>query len=128
MDGSILNAFGTLSIVVVALGALLYLVKKTAQKKISNGQLLDMKILSRMNLNAKNHLYIVQAGDKKLLLGVSESGIRNLTELNDNISSNENYVNDLKKMDSKSNLINNDDSLSFRSFIKSTFSVGQIKN
>lgn len=125
MDGNILNAFATLSLVVVALGALLLVVKKTTLNKASKDQILDMKILSKMQLNPKNHLYVVQAGDKRLLLGVSESGIRSLSELSDVISSPTivNKTMPIQQATNPKSIISNDESLSFKSFLKSTFSV-----
>jgi flagellar biogenesis protein FliO len=56
MDGEILKAFSTLSLVVVALGVLLYIVKRFVNTKTAKEQLLDMKILSRMQLNPKKPL------------------------------------------------------------------------
>jgi flagellar biogenesis protein FliO len=126
MDGNILNAFATLSLVVVALGVFLFILKKTALAKTAKEQILDMKVLSKMQLNPKNHLYVVQAGDKRLLLGVSETGITSLSELSNVSSVAENVsvpaFSSPKIVTSKPKTIDN--SLSFKSFLKSTFSVG----
>ena len=126
MDGNILNAFATLSLVVVALGVLLFILKKTALSKNTKEQIFDMKVLSKMQLNPKNHLYIVQAGEKRLLIGVSETGITPLSELSDVTTGAELNLNQafsaIPKTITKTNATDN--SLSFKSFLKSTFSVG----
>lgn len=124
MDGSILNAFATLSTVVAALGVLLYIVKRAVKIKNSKDQILDMKVLSRMPLNQKNQLYIVQAGNKKLLLGVSDTGIRNLSEIDDEIPYEiPKNTPPPKQTVSKVKEPEAIDNLSFRSFLKSTFST-----
>lgn len=126
MDGNILNAFATLSLVVVALGVLLFILKKTALTKSAKEQIFDMKVLSKMQLNPKNHLYIVQAGEKRLLIGVSETGITPLSELSDVTTGAEINLNQAFSAPNKTTTKTKatDNSLSFKSFLKSTFSVG----
>lgn len=124
MDGNVISAFLTMSIIVAILGGMLYFLKKTALKKNIKDHSIDMKILSRMSLNAKNHLFVVQAGEKRLLLGVSETGIRNLTEIDS-----ENKIApsiNIPEIKQHNSLKNNNKNLSFTSFLKSTFSV--VKN
>ncbi|MBX3044529.1 MAG: flagellar biosynthetic protein FliO [Candidatus Kapabacteria bacterium] len=120
MDGNILNAFATLSLVVVALGVLLFIVRKFVNGKNQKDQILDMKIISKMQLNPKNQLYVVQAGNKKLLLGVSESGIRNLTDLGIEDIPKVNTV-EPKPVNHTSKVDVASDNLSFTTFLKSTF-------
>lgn len=122
MDGYILNAFFTLAVVVAAFGAMLFILKKTQLSKKSKDSDIEMKIISKMALNQKNQLYIVQIADKKLLLGVSDSGIRNLSQLsfanNTDIPQNVSTVSTSKNVNDYE-----DDSLSFKSFVKSTFKI-----
>jgi flagellar biosynthetic protein FliO len=117
MDGNIINAFLTLSTIVVAIGILMYILKKTSKNKSIKDELIEMKVLSKMALNQKNQVYIVQVGNKRLVLGVSDSGIRNLSELS--------FANNTETQDIPNHIISkklvNDDSLSFKSFLKSAF-------
>ncbi|MFA5512856.1 MAG: flagellar biosynthetic protein FliO [Candidatus Kapaibacterium sp.] len=122
MDSYIINAFGTLSIVVIALAGLLFLLKKTAGSKFAKNQIADMKVLSKLSLNPKNHLFIVQAEGKKLLLGVSESGIRTLSELGNGIEEKKYNKDTESEQEYSHDKIKSVENLSFSSFIKSTFS------
>ncbi|GAB1371701.1 hypothetical protein MASR1M45_17630 [Candidatus Kapaibacterium sp.] len=122
MDGYILNAFFTLAVVVAAFGALLFILKKTQLSKKSKDSDIEMKIISKMALNQKNQLYIVQIADKKLLLGVSDSGIRNLSQLS--FANNTDIPQNVSTLSTSKNVNDyEDDSLSFKSFVKSTFKI-----
>lgn len=118
MDGNIINSFLMLLFVVAVIGVAMHLLKKTSKKSMLLDESLEMKILSKLALNQKNQLYIVQVGDKRLLLGVSENGVRSLSEISD-----DNKL-EINKLSSDINLSNSkisDDNLSFKAFLKSTF-------
>ncbi len=117
MDSSILNAFFTLLLIVALIGFLTFILKKTTKNKNFKDEFTEMKVLSKMALNQKNHLYIVQIANKRLLLGVSENNINTLSEFDINHS---NEKIELKLNQNKK--ITLEESLSFKSFLKSTFS------
>ena len=80
-EEGMMKAFLTLGICVLFLGGILLIVKKYAKKtkKLKNG--FDLEVISRTSLNQKNHLYVVKAGEKTLLIGVSDHNINTLSDL-----------------------------------------------
>ncbi len=83
MDGSLLKSFAVLIAAVGIVFAVLVLLKRFSKRFTSQNNAVQMKILSKMALNAKSHLYIVEADGKTLLLGVTEKNISILSELSD---------------------------------------------
>lgn len=138
-EESILKAFLTLGVVVAALGIVLYVIKKYASKakKATGG--MNIQVVSKISLQPKTHLFIVNAGKKTLLLGATDHGVNTLADLTDNPDpagaielaqkdiqqtagdtiTNGFKVNHLKKAAPVANI--ESDSLSFSSFLKSTF-------
>lgn len=134
-DSSILSAFISLILIVAALGLFLYMFKRYVNKhrKINNKVSLD--IISRVSLSPKNHLFVVKAEGKTLLLGATEHNINTLAELGDDMPK------DMLELSTHTDLINLpkqktqmkskqvaklpefavDDSLSFTSFLKQAF-------
>ncbi|MBE2188147.1 MAG: FliO/MopB family protein [Desulfobulbaceae bacterium] len=121
MDGSILNTFITLIVAVAILGVLLLFVKRYASKFKSNLSPIDLKVLSKVSLQPKNHLFVVQAGTRVLLLGVTDKSITPIADLTGKIDKNTeaSAVNQIKKQvrDSR-NQTEPDDDLSFKAFIR----------
>lgn len=117
-DQSILNTFITLGIAVALIGFALYLVRKYSQSsKILSGEL-EMRVISKLSLSPKNHIYAVKVADKTLLLGVSEKNINTLAELD---VTQKLKPSDLKKFDESDFPSENPSDLSFKSFLKSAF-------
>ncbi len=89
----------------------------------------NMEILAKMSLPPKSYLYVVKAGNKKLLLGVTEKSIATLAELDSEnavISQNEDipetFANvDIQNMVPKVEIGKYEKELGFPSFVKSIF-------
>ena len=139
-DGSILKAFLTLGMIVAALGVTLFFVKKYVKKNKKVSGTDNLEIVSRISLQPKTHLFIVNVGDKKLLLGATDHSVNTLADLTSEGSSGTDEVDVEKALQrlgrqakSKMNkpvnkvvskmvpAIDDNDSLSFTSFLKSTF-------
>ena len=84
-DATIIKTFLTLSSVVALLAVILFVIKKYSKKNKENINTLDLKVISRTTLQPKTHVYIVKAGLKTLLLGVSDHNISTLADLSENI-------------------------------------------
>lgn len=79
---SMLNAFATLALSVAAIGGIMFLLKKfTKRVRTKSNDGIELKIISKTSLQPKNHLFVVKAADKTLLLGVSEKNISLISDL-----------------------------------------------
>jgi flagellar biosynthetic protein FliO len=126
----IFKAVGTLILSFVVIIGIYLLIRKYAGKMNSVKAGSDnMEILAKMSLPPKSYLYVVRAGNKKLLLGVTEKSIATLAELdNENtvISENENVPETFANVDIQ-NIVPKVDNkqyekeLGFSSFVKSIF-------
>lgn len=83
MSPEILQAFLTLSIIVLALGGLLLLVKKFVKKSRENKVGLDIQIVSKIALSPKNNLFVIKVEDKTLLIGATDHNISTLKDLSE---------------------------------------------
>jgi len=120
LDINILNAFFTMMGSVVLLGILLFVIKKFFIKvqNLNNDNKID--ILSRVNLNNKNSLFIIKIQNKHLLIGSTEKNVNLIAELD--ISENTQlHKPKNKEIDKDFNKVNNKD-LSFKAFLNSAFS------
>ena len=125
------KAFFTLGIAVAVIALSLYLVKRLVIKKNVSNSGLELKILSRISLQPKTHLYIIKADEKTLLVGATDHNINLISDLtedptfNETISIEENKAlshdfakqmlsDEKKKMELEQNL-------SFTSFLISAF-------
>jgi len=120
IDNNILNAFLTMMASVVLLGIVLIAIKKFFFKvqNLNNDNKID--ILSRVNLNNKNSLFIVKIQNKHLLIGSTEKNVNLIAELD--ISENTQLHKPKNKEKNKDfNKVNNKD-LSFKAFLNSAFS------
>lgn len=129
MDDAMIKAFVTLVAGVGALGAILYFVKKYSGKFRNDPENIGLEVISKVSLQPKSHLFVVKAKGKTLLLGATEHNVSILSELEGDADLNgqmQRVKNKLahSKQLSRENSIskNDDDSLSFTSFIKSAFS------
>ncbi len=81
MEQPILQAFFSMGIVVIALLAILYFLKKYAKnRKIKTGEL-DIKIISKTSILPKSHLFVIKAEDRTLLIGAGDAGISLIADL-----------------------------------------------
>lgn len=122
----IYNAFLTMTISISVIIFILLALKKYSLKVRTLNNDLDMKIIAKLNLPPKSFLYIIQAGNKKILLGVAEKSITKLAELDDDMQ----IINQEEGVEQVFDNINNlipdmkkyKANLSFSSFVKSVFS------
>ncbi len=125
-ESALLKSFLSLVLLVAVLGIILLLIKRIAKKTKQKKQNSELSILSRMSLSPKAHLYIVQAENKKLLLGVTDHHVSLVHDY-----SKPNQIHDLINTDDstaitkemlKQNPVKTDDqSLSFGNFLKTAF-------
>ncbi|MFP4369690.1 MAG: FliO/MopB family protein [Candidatus Kapaibacterium sp.] len=83
MDYTLIKAFFTLALGVAVMGGVLFLIKKYFVAKAGSPDAPDMKVISKLNLQPKVSLYMIKAGSKTLLIGVSDKGVNPITELDD---------------------------------------------
>lgn len=130
-DASILTSTLLMLLVVVFLSVILFVVKKMnlASKRGINS--VTMQILSKLTIQPRVNVYIVKAGDKTLMLGVSDKSISTLADLTPEIYNNNDNSAQKKelpvstksiKLSEKDKDINLDPaSLSFSTFLGSMF-------
>lgn len=120
LDNNILNAFLTMMGSVVILGILLLVIKKFFIKvqNLNNDHKID--ILSRVNLNNKNSLFIIKIQNKHLLIGSTEKNVNLITELDISENSQLHKLKN-KELNKDYNKVNSKD-LSFKAFLNSAFS------
>ena len=133
-DSNILNAFLSLSFLVLLLGGILFALKYLAKKRNKSTSDTQLEVISRVSLQPKTHMYIVKVGNKKLLIGATDNSISTLADLSEKkqISKSEeasldkNLQTMLKRNSVKTDKVQPtaqpSQSLSFKSFLKSTLS------
>jgi len=133
VDNNLLNAFLSMGAIVLILIAILFVLKRIAKKKQIGGNNIDMKIVSRLQIQHKSQLAIVEVDGKKLLLGLTEQNVNLLADLSDDKTfiekndtiekifptSNAKLQESMKKVSKSNDNLSND--LSFSAFLKSTF-------
>lgn len=122
----IYNAFLTMIISISVIIFILLALKKYSLKVRTLNNDLDLKIIAKLTLPPKSFLYVVQAGNKKILLGVAEKGMTKLAELNDDMEIIKQEEGVDQVFDNINDLIPDmkqyKSNLSFSSFVKSVFS------
>ncbi len=83
MDPNVLNAFLTLSFIVVGLTVVLIIVKRYAAANTAKGDGPDIRVLHRLALQPKKSLCVVLVVDRILVLGLSDDSITTLAEISD---------------------------------------------
>lgn len=84
LDGAIMQAFISLTVLVLALSIILLTIKKYAKKNKKNSQQKhNIQILSKTSILPKSHLFVVQADDKTLLLGAGDNGVNLIADLSE---------------------------------------------
>lgn len=125
-ESALLKSFLSLVLLVAVLGIILLFIKRLAKKTRLKKQNSELSILTRMSLSPKAHLYIVQAENKKLLLGVTDHHVSLVHDY-----SKPNQLPDLinkddstaipKEMLKQKPIKSDDESLSFGNFLKTAF-------
>jgi len=132
MDSNIFQTFIVLIAAVGVIATIMILIKKISMKRMENRDTINLNVISKITLQPKNHLFVVKAANKLLVLGVTDNSINILTELepdSEKIISNQSNSNDeiLKQIvDSgiTNKPINNVQDISFKKFIKSSIGFG----
>lgn len=83
MSPEILQAFLTLSLIVLALGGVLLLVKKFVKKTKSVKGSFGIQVVSKTALSPKNSLFVIKVEDKTLLIGATDHNITTLKDLSE---------------------------------------------
>ena len=135
MDQNILQTFIVLIAAVGIIVVIMLLVKKISMKRLENRTNINLNVISKITLQPKNHLFVVKAANKLLVLGVTDSSINILTELEPDFEktitdkSNSNSTDAILKQVISSSMKNkpvaNSQDISFINFIKS--SIGKNK-
>ncbi len=127
MDGTMLQSLLTLVAGVSIIGLMFYLLKKYTLKAQNSSGKMDLKVISKLPLQPKSSLFVVEAGDKKLLIGVSEKNINLISDLTEEADPEVNAIPAKKASTSKSisekikaSDIQSPEALSFKNFLKST--------
>ena len=133
MDANIIQSFIILFIAVLILAGFLFFIKKNANKRNQNRIGINMKVISKISLQAKHHIFVVKVAEKVLVVGVSENNMNVLTELDPEFvksienKSQEKIKNEVfSKINTSRNTEKNDVEmdLSFLNFIKSSLKLG----
>ncbi len=127
MDGTMLKSFLILFASVAVVIGVLFVLKRISKRFTQGGEnSVNLKVLSKLSLAPKNHIYVVEADGKKLLLGVSEKSINTLAELSSPAQKASSFAQHQKINQKPSNSNENSSSnkdLSFFSFLKSSVGV-----
>jgi len=130
MDANILQTFSVLILAVGMIAGIMFLLKKLNMKRMENRATINLNVISKISLQPKNHLFIVKVADKLLVLGVSDSNINILTELDASFEqtvgtkSKQELTEEILKEAAKSTsgqTVNTD--LSFANFLKSSLKL-----
>ena len=81
MDPNLLRAFLTMMVCVAAIGALLWYVRRRTSRAQLGETQIEVRVLSRQALSPKSQLSIVQIGSRVLLLGITDSQVTYLGDL-----------------------------------------------
>jgi flagellar biosynthetic protein FliO len=123
MNGTIIKAFLILASSVGIIALMFYFLKRFTMKIKDPAGTLNMKIISRLHLGSKSNLYIVNSGQKTLLIGVTDHNISTLADLTDedkNISQITTGFTRKSNISSSQTQLPVEESLSFKSFLKSS--------
>lgn len=128
-EAAIMKAVLTLAISFIAILGLYFLIRKYASKVGNIKSDTNIDIISKISLPPKNFLYVVNIGNKKLLLGVNDKSVTTLADLSDVVAKNDttdetvtesgNITTDDFTMPTRNNYQQKE--LGFSSFIKSIF-------
>jgi flagellar biosynthetic protein FliO len=88
----IANAFAIMSLFVAGLAIILYYLKRFAEKQRNHNNEVELRIVSRVPLSQKSQVVIVETEGKRVMLGVTESSITSLSEMEGNITTSQKEV------------------------------------
>ena len=117
MTTSLLQAFGSLVIVILLVFAILFFVKKFVYKDFtgfSKKANLSFKILSQVSLLPKKSIFLVKVFDRILVVGVTDTAINTLSEIND-----KGVIEDIESSFSEKNI----DDTKFLNILKSNIGI-----
>jgi flagellar biosynthetic protein FliO len=128
----IVNAFLTLSLIVGGLWGVLLLIKRINGRSKNSSSPINLNIISRVSLQPKTHLYLVKAGQKTLLIGVTDHNISTLADLTEETQAPQVPASEYKALVARANNVSRakapeasnadiDESLTFGAFLKSAF-------
>ncbi len=130
MDDTIVKAFGVLIASVGAIAGLFFLLKKVADKVKNPAGSNAMKVVSRLPLQNKTSLFIVEVSGKKILIGATDRNVNAIADLTDS-DKNIKVDEQLFGAQHETPVIQNTDksvkpeienkSLSFKEFLKTSF-------
>ena len=139
MDSNIVQTFVVLIAAVGVIFVIMLLIKKISVKRLESRSTINLNVISKITLQPKNHLFVVKAANKLLVLGVTDNSINILTELDVDLEAtiidkcNSNNTDEILKQVITSGIknktmsdgpINTSADLSFKSFIKSSIGLG----
>lgn len=115
-----LTSLLTLSAFLVVIVFFSFLVRRYfSERKI--GEIgFKFKVLGKLPLNSKSQLYIIQVGNRYLLIGASENNVSALADLT-KVKTSDNNSTFQANQKFSSRITNQPTSLSFKDFIKDTF-------
>ncbi len=121
MDSTMLQSLLTLIAGVGIIGLMFFFLKKYTLKAQNSSNKMNLKVVSKLPLQPKSSLFVVEAGDKTLLIGVSEKNINLISDLsekgNNAVPDSTNSKNLPAKI--KAPEVKMPESLSFKNFLKS---------
>ncbi len=117
-DQPIVNTFLILILSVVIIGGMLYALKKYVEKNKNMSNSAHIKIISKQPISAKSSLFVIEAEERRFLIGVAEKNITLISELN----SAEEKQNNNSYQKPPSGKADDTSDLSFKNFLKSTIS------
>ena len=120
-EGSITNTFLMLLASVALIGGLLIFLKKYIEKQRNLSGFSNINILGKRSLSAKNHLYVIEAEGKKLLIAVSDKNINLISELDNDQTAEDGFTLAKKKTPNKQT---SSGELSFKEFLRSQLGKG----
>lgn len=126
-DSPLFGSAVVMLLFIVVMGVLLLIVKKLAKNTKFNANTVPIKILSKLTIQPRVSLYVIQAGNKKVLIGVSDKSISALSDLDGTIETTSKESEALAQLqaqnpENKLNLnISENEDVSFGSFIKSLY-------
>ncbi|MGA2296254.1 MAG: flagellar biosynthetic protein FliO [FCB group bacterium] len=81
IEDSLMRSFLSMVGFIAVLAVVLFFFKKYAKKANNKSNSVDLNIVSKLNIQPKTTLYIIKAGVKTLLVGVTDHNIQTLSDL-----------------------------------------------
>jgi flagellar biogenesis protein FliO len=132
LEDTLLRSFLSMIAFIAVLAVILYVFKRYAKKTKLRNNSIDLNIISKLTIQPKTNLFIIKAGLRTLLIGVTDHNIQTLSDLTEEKSQKSSF--NIKKpsaiqqneaaeaplpIPSKKKI--DDEELSFINFIRSRF-------